>query len=46
MLLINTVFGRRDAPASRRCLLRQTIGLGGGTKQIEAGANQLAGPVA
>ena len=25
---------------------RQTIGLGGGTEQVEAGANQLAGPVA
>ena len=29
----------------RRYFLRQTIGLGGGTEQIEAGADQLAGPV-
>ena len=29
----------------QRYFLRQTIGLGGGTEQIEAGANQLAGPV-
>ena len=28
----------------QRYFLRQTIGLGGGTEQIEAGANQLAGP--
>ncbi|MGC2833872.1 MAG: carbohydrate porin [Methylocella sp.] len=29
----------------QRYFLRQTIGLGGGTEQIAAGANQLAGPV-
>jgi high affinity Mn2+ porin len=29
----------------QRYFLRQTIGLGGGIEQIEAGANQLAGPV-
>jgi high affinity Mn2+ porin len=29
----------------QRYFLRQTIGLGGGTEQVEAGANQLAGPV-
>ncbi len=30
----------------QRYFLRQTIGLGGGTEQIEGGANQLAGPAA
>ena len=30
---------------NQRYFLRQTIGLGGGTEQIEAGQNQLAGPV-
>jgi high affinity Mn2+ porin len=30
---------------AQRYFLRQTIGLGGGTEQIEAGQNQLAGPV-
>ena len=29
----------------QRYLLRQTIGLGGGAEQIEAGQNQLAGPI-